>query len=135
MTPDDLQQVLAEMFAPWVQDLGLTVTEATGDHVLTRMALTDRLARVGGIVSGQALAAMADTSMILALAAHRGGFVPAATTNLDVQFLRPGAGPAILCRAAIVRAGRSLAFARAEMSAEDSGKPVATATATLALPA
>jgi acyl-coenzyme A thioesterase PaaI-like protein len=38
-------------------------------------------------------------------------------------------GSAILCRAQVVRAGKALVFARAEMSEEDSGKLVATATA------
>ncbi len=134
MTPSDLTQALHENFAPWVLDLGIEVLDASPDAVTTRMPLTDRLARVGGIVSGQALAAMADTSMILAGSASRGEFTPFATTNLDTQFLRPGPGTAILCRAEIVRAGKALTFARATMTAEDSGKPVATATATLFAP-
>lgn len=121
-------------FAPWVLELGLVVVEVGAAHVLTRMALTDRLARVGGIVSGQALMAMADTSMILAGSAARGAFTPFATTDLHTQFLRPGSGGAILCRAEVVRAGKALTFARAEMTAEDGGKAVATATATLYAP-
>ncbi|WP_342341976.1 PaaI family thioesterase [Cribrihabitans marinus] len=52
-----------------------------------------------------------------------------ATTDLHTQFLRPGTGRAILCRAHVVRAGRALVFARAEMSDADSAKLVATATA------
>lgn len=134
MTPAQAQAALTDHFAPWVLDLGLAVTEITESHTLTRMPLTPRLARVGGIVSGQALAAQADTTMILALAGLVGDFVPAGTVTLDTQFLRPGTGAAILCRGTIVRAGRSLAFARADLSSEDSGKAVATATATLALP-
>jgi acyl-coenzyme A thioesterase PaaI-like protein len=63
-----------------------------------------------------------------------GDFVPAATTDLHVQFLRPGTGAAILCRAHVARLGRSLAFARAEMMAEETEKTVALASATLALP-
>ncbi|MEZ0467634.1 PaaI family thioesterase, partial [Phaeobacter sp. SYSU ZJ3003] len=61
--------------------------------------------------------------------AHQGGVRPLATTDLHTQFLRPGVGSAILCRAQVVRAGKALVFARAEMSEEDSGKLVATATA------
>ncbi|MEX3015594.1 PaaI family thioesterase [Gymnodinialimonas hymeniacidonis] len=134
MTPADAQALLADHFAPWVLDLNLAVTDIGAEATTTRMPLTPRLARVGGIVSGQALAAQADTTMILALAGYVGDFVPAGTVTLDTQFLRPGTGPAILCRATIIRAGKSLAFARADLSAEDNGKPVATATATLALP-
>ncbi len=134
MTPETLQTLLSENFADWVQALDLTVTEAAPDHVTIRMPLGAHLARVGGIVSGQALAALADTTMVLAAVAHSGAFKPFATTDLHTQFLRPGTGSAILCRARIVRAGKALVFAHADMTEEDSGKPVATATATFYAP-
>ena len=134
MTPVDAQAALTDHFAAWVLDLNLSVVSIDNSHTSTRMPLVPRLIRFGGIVSGQALTAQADTTMILALAGYVGDFVPAATVTLDTQFLRPGTGSAILCRAQIIRAGKSLAFARAELSAEDTGKIVATATATLALP-
>jgi uncharacterized protein (TIGR00369 family) len=134
MTPTEAQNALVNHFSTWVLDLNLTVSAVDESHVLTRMPVTGRLERVGGMVSGQALSALADTSMILALAGHVGDFVPAATTDLHVQFLRPGTGPAILCRAHVARLGRSLAFARAEMMAEETEKTVALASATLALP-
>ena len=134
MTPEIAQTVLRDHFAPWVQALDLTVTEIDRDHALIRMPLGDHLARVGGIVSGQALAALADTAMVLAAIAHAQTFKPFATTDLHTQFLRPGVGTAILCNAMVVRAGRSLVFARAEMTEEDSGKMIATATATFFAP-
>lgn len=134
MTPADAHTALTTHFAPWVLDLGLVVTKIAPSHTVTRMPLTSRLMRSGGIVSGQALTAQADTTVILALAGFLGDFVPAGTVTLDTQFLRPGTGSAILCKAEIVRAGRSMAFARAELTSEDSGKPIALATATLALP-
>ncbi|MBF9036450.1 hotdog fold thioesterase [Rhodobacterales bacterium HKCCE2091] len=132
MTPSDLQSALSEHFAPWVQALGLTIAEAAPTHVTATLPVTDALSRVGGIVSGQALAAATDTVMVLALAAHRGEFVPAATTNLDTQFLGAGRG-LLTVRAEVLRAGRRLAFAEARVVGED-GRPVANATATLALP-
>jgi acyl-coenzyme A thioesterase PaaI-like protein len=51
-----------------------------------------------------------------------------------VQFLRPASGERVECTATIVRAGKSLIFARAVLTAEPSGKEVATATATFAVP-
>lgn len=134
MTPDIAQTILNENFAQWVLALDLTVTAIDADHALIRMPLGDHLARVGGIVSGQALAALADTTMVLAAIAHTGEFKPFATTDLHTQFLRPGVGTAILCRAHVVRAGRSLVFARADMTEEDSGKMISTATATFFAP-
>ena len=134
MTPDLAQTILNENFADWVKALDLTVTAIDRDHALIRMPLGDHLARVGGIVSGQALAALADTTMVLAAIAHADKFRPFATTDLHTQFLRPGVGTAILCRAEVVRAGKALVFARADMSEETSGKLVATATATFYAP-
>lgn len=130
MTPETAQAILADNFADWVQALDLTVTDIDTEHALVRMPLGDHLARVGGIVSGQALAALADTSMVLAAIANANAFKLFATTDLHTQFLRPGVGTAILCRAMVVRSGKALVFARAEMTEESSGKLVATATAT-----
>ena len=130
MTPEDAHRILDENFADWVRALDLTIAEIDADHVLVRMPIGGQLKRVGGIVSGQALAALADTAMVLAAIAREGSLKLFATTDLHTQFLRPGTGSAILCRAEVVRAGRALVFTRAEMSEADSGKLVATATAT-----
>lgn len=130
VTPEIAQKILADNFASWVQSLDLTIRSIDAEHVLVRMPLGDHLARVGGIVSGQALAALADTAMVLATIGHTGSARPFATTDLHTQFLRPGVGSAILCRASVVRAGKALVFARADMTQEDDGKLVATATAT-----
>lgn len=134
MTPDDIQKIFEENFAPWVKALDLETLEISSDHCVFRMPLSESLARVGGIVSGQALAALADTTMVLAAIAQAGELKLFATTNLETQFLRPGVGSAILCKAIIVRSGKALVFARAEMTEETSGKLVATATATLYAP-
>lgn len=131
MTPADLDTIFADNFAPWVKALDISTVSVDDGASTFRMPLTPDLARVGGIVSGQALAALADTCMVLAAIAHAGKMIPYATTNLDTQFLRPGVGTAILCRASVVRAGRAMVFMHADMTEESSGKIVATATATL----
>lgn len=134
MTAEDIQNLLQEHFAEWVRALDPVVMTADHDHTVVRMPLGPHLMRVGNIVSGQALAALADTSMVLAAIAHAGEFKPFATTDLHTQFLRPGTGSAILCDARVVRAGKALVFARADMREEESGKIVATATATFYVP-
>lgn len=134
MTIKDAQILLDANFAEWVRALDLTVTEFTPDAAVLHMPLAPHLARVGGIVSGQALAALADTTMVLAAIAHAGEMRMFATTDLHTQFLRPGVGTAILCRAEVVRAGKALVFTKAEMREESGGKLVATATATFYAP-
>lgn len=131
MTPQQIQTILDENFAPWVKALQIETLQAGTDASEFRMPLGDHIARVGGIVSGQALAALADTAMVLAAIAHAGELKLFATTNLDTQFLRPGAGSAVLCTARVVRAGKALVFMRADMREESSGKLISTANATL----
>ncbi|SEP01050.1 uncharacterized domain 1-containing protein [Salinihabitans flavidus] len=128
------QAFLDQNFAAWVRALNLTVTEIGPKGAVLTMPITGDLARVGGIISGQALAAMADTAMVIATGGHFGEMRPVATTNLDTQFLRPGRGDTIRCEAEIVRAGKALIFARATMTALPDGKPVAAATATFFVP-
>jgi uncharacterized protein (TIGR00369 family) len=134
LTVTDAQQVLAKGFAPWVQALDLTIEDINKTGAVLSMPITDQLVRMGGIISGQALAAMADTSMVFACMGHFDEPKPVATTNLDTQFLRPGTGDRIRCEAEIVRAGKALIFCQAKMIALPSDKTVATATATFFCP-
>ena len=125
---------MAANFAPWVRALDLTITEISADRAVMAMPNTPDLARIGGIVSGQALSALADTAMVFAGLAGAQEIRPIATTNLDVQFLRPGVGDQIICTAHVVRRGKALIFTAAEMVAQPLNKPVATATATFFVP-
>ena len=138
LTPQTAQQVLSESFAPWVQALDLTVEQIVPEGATLTLPITPALCRTGGILSGQALAAMADTAMVLACAGALGAFRPVATTNLDLQFLRPGVGTGIRCTAQVVRRGKALIFTRAVMADlpadRTPGKEVATATATFFVP-
>ncbi len=131
MTPDNARQMLRDNFAPWVLSLEPTVRDVSERGAVLAMPLGDHIARVGGIASGQALA---DTSMVIACAAHAGAWQAVATTNLDTQYLAAATGDAVRAKATIIIAGRALIFARAVLYAEPSGKAVATATATFYRP-
>ena len=87
-----------------------------------------------GMVCGQALSALADTSMVIATSAHFGEFQPVATTGLHTQFLRPAVGETIRCEAKIIRAGKALLVAEAMLFSQPSGKEVAKASATFFKP-
>ena len=130
----DANSILEEHFSEWVRDLHIEVSEITSEHCITHIPLTEKLARHGGIVSGQALMAMADTTMVLATAGAFGEFKPVATTNFNCQFLRPGVGDHVQCRAEIIRAGKSLAYVEAYLTSLPSAKPIARAQATFFVP-
>lgn len=132
MTPDDANAVLEQAFAPWVRALGMEITEIGAERAVMEMPITADVLRIGEIVSGQAMAAVADTAMVFACFGHLGTVEPFGTVTLDTQFLRPASGDRIRVEAEVTRAGKSMIFARATLIAEPSGKPVALSTATFA---
>ena len=134
LTKTKLATILADAFAPWVQDLNLSVEHIGSDGITMRLPADARLSRIGGIVSGQAMAAMADTTMVLALAAHFGGFRPVATVDIAMSFMRAVKSSDVLCEARVRRAGRSLAFVHAELRAADDSQIAAVANGTFAIP-
>ncbi|TMM50892.1 PaaI family thioesterase [Sulfitobacter sabulilitoris] len=132
MTPALAQAFLSENFAPWVLALNPTVTEIGERGTTLSIPITPELNRTGGIVSGQAITALADTAMVLACGGHLGAMTPVGTVTLDTQFLRPASGDGLRAVAEVTRAGRSMIFARCTVIAEPRGTPVAMATATFA---
>ncbi|MCM2563834.1 PaaI family thioesterase [Lutimaribacter sp. EGI FJ00015] len=130
----EAEKILEQSFAPWVRALDIRVDIMGTDRATLSIPITDQIARVGGIVSGQAQATLADTSMVFACFAHLGAPLPVATTNLDTQFLRPGTGERLRCEAHVVRAGKALIFARADLLTAPGDKLVAQATATFFKP-
>ena len=109
------------------------VTQCGENGVTVDIPVTDAIPRVGSIVSGQAFATLADTAMVLSAGAHLGRMIPVAIVTLDTQFLRPGSGDAARVEAQVMRAGRSMIFARCTLSAMPGAKPITHATATFAV--
>lgn len=134
LTKTNLAAILADAFAPWVRDLNLSVEDIGSDGITMRLPADDKLSRIGGIVSGQAMTAMADTTMVLALAAHFGGFRSVATVDIAMSFMRAIKSSDVLCEARVRRAGRSLAFVHAELRAADDTQIAAVANGTFAVP-
>ena len=134
ITAPDALRFLNESFAAWVLALSPTVTQCDHTGVTVDIPITDAVARIGGIVAGQTLATLADTAMVLAAGANLGQMIPVATITLDTQFLRPGTGDTVRAEAEVLRAGRSMLFARCTLTALPANKPIAHATATFALP-
>ena len=132
MTPETAQSILEQAFAPWIRALQPKITEIGVERAVMVIPITPEIERVGGIVSGQALAALADTAMVFAIFGHLDAPEPVGTVTLDTQFLRPASGEAIRAEAEVTRAGRAMIFARCTLTAEPGGKAVAMATATFA---
>jgi uncharacterized protein (TIGR00369 family) len=134
MTPAFVQSILDENFAPWVLALKPKVTAADASECVLEIPITDQITRMGDIVSGQTMAALADTAMVLASLVNLGKMESISTVTLDSQFLRPGVGDTLVATARVTRAGRAMIFANCTLTTHPSGKDVAFATATFARP-
>ncbi len=131
-TIEEAQRMLGELFAPWVQDLGLEVLAIGGGEATLRLPFDARLARVGGTVCGQAMMAAADTAMVFAVSSQLGEFRPMTTVSLTTSFMRPVQGTELRVVARVLKPGRSLVFGEIELVAPD-GRMAAHATTTYAL--
>ena len=141
---EEARRVLVNVFAPWVQDLGLSVEEVdyvppaglVGDWqpgAMLRMAFSERLCRHGGVVCGQALMALADTSMVIAIVAANRGYRPMMTVDQTTHFMRAAASCDVLADARVVRLGRTMSFGRVTLLNADDSKPVAMVSSAFAM--
>ena len=127
-------QILGDVFAPWVQRLNLAAIDMGAEHATLQMPFAEDLCRVGEMICGQALVSAADTAMVIAVCSAMGGFKPVGTVDLTSNFMRPISGEGVLFEARIMRKGRSMAFCNTEIKGAASGKLCAFATGTYALP-
>jgi uncharacterized protein (TIGR00369 family) len=141
---EEARRVLVDVFAPWVQDLGLSVEEVDDvppagvaadwqPGAILRMAFSERLCRHGGVVCGQALMALADTSMVIALVAANRGYRPMTTVDQTTHFMRAAASCDVLADARVVRLGRTMSFGRVTLLNAADNKPVAMVSSAFAM--
>ena len=140
---EEARRVLGDVFAPWVQDLGLSVERIDFEPppnapdwqpgAMLRMAFSERLCRHGGVVCGQALMALADTSMVLAILAANRGYRPMTTVDQTTHFMRAVSSSDVLADARVVRLGRTMSFGRVTLLSATDNKPVAMVSSAFAM--
>lgn len=132
MQINDLNELLESIFAPWVKDLGIRCLEADASGARFLMPANDATVHVGKVICGQATAAAADTTSIVALSAANGRFRIVTTVDLTTHFIRPLPPGDVEIRIEIVSNGKRMAYTRAEMLSAGSEKIAVTATAAFA---
>jgi uncharacterized protein (TIGR00369 family) len=141
---EEARRVLGDVMAPWVQDLRLSIDRiesapplgASSDWqpgATLRMAFSERVCRHGGIVCGQALMALADTSMVIAILAANRGYRLMTTVDQTTHFMRAATASDVLADARVVRLGRTMSFGRVTLSSATDNKPVAMVTSAFAM--
>lgn len=101
-------------FGPWIWDLKLRAELAAPDEVHVRLPFDERIARPGGVMIGQAMMALADTAMVLAICEKMGRFATLATISLTTNFLRAAVRQDVIGVARAAKVGRSTAFGEVE---------------------
>ena len=132
MEVSSAQQLLQEIFAPWVRELNLQVQRCSGGEVELRLPFDRKLTHAGGVICGQVYMAAADTAMVLAISSALGGFRPMTTVALNTSFLRPVSDGDVAVTARVLRQGKNLVYGEIELAGQD-GKLAAHATTTYAL--
>lgn len=134
-TPKAAQDFLDDVFAPWIQAMGLRVESVTETGLDMRLPANADLIRGGGtgggVVCGQAVAAAADTGSVVALAALNGVFRPCTTVDLTTHFMRPLPEGDVEITITALSNGRRMATTRAEFRTPG-GKLAATTTCSFA---
>ena len=125
-------ELLADVTAPWVRDLGLEVTNIGRVQSHFFLPFSDQLTRDAGMICGQAIVAAADTAMIAAVTAAIGEYAPITTVDIASRFLRPLRVKGGNITVEILKAGRRLVVGRISITDRATGKLAAELNSTSA---
>ena len=126
-------QLLAEVIAPWVKALQLSVEDVDSSGATLRMKYSEQLCREGGIICGQSLMALADTSMVIAVASASGGYRPMTTVDMTTHMMKPLSNSDVIATTKILRLGRTMAFGNVILFPENDQRAAVTSTVAYAL--
>ncbi|MGE0424517.1 MAG: PaaI family thioesterase [Reyranellaceae bacterium] len=135
MDASQLEAFLREEF-PEAQANVTVKVDAVGEGRITVRALIDeRHLRPGGVVSGPTMMWLADCGTYLLILSQIGKVALAVTTNLNINFLRPGpAGRDLIGEARLLKLGQRLAVAEMSIFSDGQPEPIAHVTLTYSIP-
>lgn len=127
-------RLMTEVFAPWIQDLGLLVESVEAGRppgapvdwqpgAVLRLPFSKKICRDGGVVCGQALTALGDSAMVIACSAAWNGYRSMTPIDQTMHFLRP-VNFDVVADARVVRVGRTTCFGRVMLYSASDKRPV-----------
>jgi uncharacterized protein (TIGR00369 family) len=136
-------RLMMDVFAPWVQDLGLLVETVEAGRppgapadwqpgAVLRLPFSRKICRDGDVVCGQALTALADSAMVIACSAAWNGYKPMSPIDQTMHFLRP-VNFDVVADARVVRIGRTTSFGRVMLYSAVDKRPVGMVASAYAL--
>ena len=127
---DSANQRLAEVFAPWIQQLQLSIEVIEEDRVVVRLPYSENLCRSHQMICGQAMMALIDTCMVFVCYVGQGKYSNCTTVSQNTSFMRPVMGSDILATGRVIKSGRSLVFGEVTLRAEGDERAVCVGTST-----
>jgi uncharacterized protein (TIGR00369 family) len=133
MSPTDLQKFIAEQF-PQAMEAGAAIEHLDDTTIRVRLPTHERNLRPGGTVSGPTLMFLVDFGFYLLLLGRLGPVALAATTNLNINFMRRPEPADLIGEGRLLKLGRSLAVGDFTIWSDGKADPVAHATVTYSIP-
>lgn len=99
----------------FIARMGMVTEELRRDYSRLRLPWKEMLLQRTGVMHGGVIAALVDTTVVPAIAAHYEGVTNMATVHLGVQYLRPVTERDIVAEAWVEHRGRSMVHCRAEV--------------------
>jgi len=121
--------------ADFIRALGMQLDEITAGQCITSLRPRPEHRQQHGFVHACVVAALADHTSGCAAATELRPDQDVITVEFKISFLRPAAGDKLRCVGKLLRSGKTLVFAEAEVFAQNNGeeKLVAKASATLSI--
>ena len=132
----DANRVLVEQIfhdAQFIRSLGIELISFGKGWCKSRVKVSPALRQQHGFIHAGVLMTLADHTCGGAAASTVGEDRDVLTVENKTSFLRPASGSVLLCRAGVLRAGRSLIFVEAEVKAGEDNCVVAKTSSTLAV--
>jgi uncharacterized protein (TIGR00369 family) len=123
-TRADAQHVLDTVMTPWLDELGMVVEDITDTGAVVRLPWDARIARDGGLITGQALMSFADAAMVVVISAAIGGFQKMAI-DITTSFLAPAFNTDVIARGQVIKRGKRMIYGRVDLETAETGEPVA----------
>ena len=130
---DVVQAIFAS--APFITDLGIALDAVEPGRCSSSLAVAGRHRQQDGFVHAGVVATMADHTAGACAGSLKGPDEIVLTSSFIIHLLRPAVGERLVCRATVLRAGRTQTVVESEVLAIGDGgeKLVAKATVSLAL--
>lgn len=103
-------------------------------RAVIRLEADETHLRPGGYISGPTQMSLADSVAYMAIMTLTGLEPMTVTSNLNINFLRPCIGPAVVADGRIMKIGQALAVIEVDIRIEGADKPASHAIVTYALP-